>query len=112
MESVVSLRPEWTLVHAALGRLGLELARAHHPDLVLLDLHLADMSGLEVLVELRGDPDLAGTPVVVLSADASRASVRALSDAGAARYLTKPFDLDEVLRVLDDTSVAREEDGR
>jgi PAS domain S-box-containing protein len=111
MESVVSLRPEWTMVHAALGRLGLELARAHPPDLVLLDLHLPDGSGLDVVLGLRDDPDTAGVPVVVLSADANRASVRALTDAGAAKYLTKPLDLDEVLRVLDDAATAHGEEG-
>ena len=53
VEQLLKLRPEWKLVHAALGSLGVELAEAHRPDLILLDLHLPDLSGHEVL---RGHP--------------------------------------------------------
>jgi len=101
LEAVLTLRTEWNLVHAALGGLGVELARVHEPDLVLLDLHLPDGPGLDVLLTLRSDPATAHVPIVVLSADASPSHVRSLLEAGAERYLTKPLDLDEVLRVLD-----------
>ena len=101
MELVLGLRPEWHMMHAALANLGLELAHAHRPDLILLDLHLPDRSGLDVLVALRRDPVTAHIPVVVLTADASATQAQRLAQAGASRYLTKPLVLDEILAALD-----------
>jgi PAS domain S-box-containing protein len=101
MESLLELRPEWRLIHAALGRLGIDLARSHRPDLLLLDLHLPDGSGSDVLAAVKSDPELAQIPVVVLSADASQHQVDRLLAAGAKQYLTKPLDVDEVLTLLD-----------
>ena len=101
MESVLGLRSEWRLIHAALGSLGLDLARAHRPDLIFLDVHLPDRDGLDVLVALRYDPATAHIPVIVLSADANATQIHRLLAAGAARYLTKPLVLDDVLATLD-----------
>src|SRR4029077_1440779 len=106
MESVLGLRPEWRMIHAALGNLGLELAHAHRPDLILLDLHLPDRSGLDVLIALRRDPVTSDIPVVVLTADASATQAQSLEEAGASRYLTKPLVLDEILATLDGISSA------
>jgi CheY-like chemotaxis protein len=74
-----------------------ELAREHLPDLVLLDLHLPDIPGDEVLRRLRADPRTAAIPIIVVSADATPASVVRLQAAGADAYLTKPLDVDEFL---------------
>jgi PAS domain S-box-containing protein len=101
MESVLKLRPGWRLIHAGLARLGLELARAHHPALVLLDVHLPDGSGLDVLTAMKEDPQTAQIPVVVLSADANQSQIKRLLAAGAEQYLTKPLDLKEVLALFD-----------
>ena len=65
------------------------------------DLHLPDISGEDVLREIRADAGLAQTPVVILSADATRGQVARLLAAGANSYLTKPLDLHEFLTVLD-----------
>lgn len=99
--SLLRLRPEWKLVHAGLGGLGLELARSRRPDMVLLDLHLPDCFGLSILEALKADPATADIPVVILSADASLTQVDRLLLAGAAQYLTKPLDVREVLLLLD-----------
>jgi len=106
VESVLRLRPGVTLIPTMQGRLALELARRHRPRLVLLDLHLPDVSGEEVLREIRGDADLAATPVVILSADATRGQVARLLASGATDYLTKPFDLQQFLALLDQMLVA------
>jgi PAS domain S-box-containing protein len=102
VEHVLRLRPGWRLIHAALGRLGIELAQGHRPDLVLLDLHLPDLPGRDVLMALKNHPDTCSIPVAILTADAGASQPRHLQRAGADRFLTKPLDVDEVLRLLDD----------
>jgi PAS domain S-box-containing protein len=101
VETFLGVRPAWKLVPALQGRIGVELAREHQPDLVLLDLHLPDISGEEVLRRLRADPRTEHIPVVVISADATRDSLERLRASGADAYLTKPLDLDDFLSTLE-----------
>jgi PAS domain S-box-containing protein len=101
VETILLSRPGWRTVPALQGQLGVELAREHLPDLVLLDLHLPDIPGDEVLRRLRADARTARIPVVVVSADATPASLERLRAAGADAYLTKPLDVDEFLRVVE-----------
>lgn len=104
LETLMRSRPTWRLLHAGLAGLGLDLARTHLPDLILLDIHLPDGSGFDVLTALKGDPRTASIMIVVLSADASRPQIRRCTAAGAAMYMTKPFDIDEMLHLLDTVS--------
>jgi CheY-like chemotaxis protein len=97
----LELRPGVRMRSAMLGRLGLELAREHRPDLIALDLHLPDISGEVVLTELRADPRTADIPVIILSADATRRQVERLLAMGAKDYLTKPLDIAHLLSVVD-----------
>jgi PAS domain S-box-containing protein len=93
-----------TALHTATsGRQGVVLAREHRPDLILLDLHLSDMSGVDVIHELRADPRTAWIPIVVLSADVSPDQRAALLASGAQAYLTKPLDLNRLFTLLDDS---------
>jgi CheY-like chemotaxis protein len=85
------------------GRLGLDLAREHRPDLILLDLHLPDMTGAEVLDLLGEDPATSDIPVVIISADATPGQIQRLLSAGALEYLTKPLDVRRFLDVVDTT---------
>ena len=101
VELALAHRPGVRLMSAMQGGLGADLAAQHRPDLVLLDLHLPDLGGEEVLRRLRDDPNTRGTPVVVLSADATPHQVARLRAAGASDYLTKPLDLRDLLRVVD-----------
>jgi signal transduction histidine kinase/CheY-like chemotaxis protein/HPt (histidine-containing phosphotransfer) domain-containing protein len=101
MEQVISLRPGVRLLVAATVRSAVELARSHRPGMVLLDLHLRDQPGEEVLCELRADPTTASIPVVVLSADATVTSVQRLLAAGVEDYLTKPFEISRLLNLID-----------
>jgi len=101
LERVVAHRPGWRLVHALQGTLGLELARATTPDLVLLDLHLPDLPGEQVLAALQADPATRSLPVYVVTADATQGQRRRLMAAGARGYLTKPIDVRQLLEVLD-----------
>jgi DNA-binding response OmpR family regulator len=95
-------RRGFTVLPAMQGSLALELAREHCPDLILLDVHLPDISGHELLRRLRADQRTAGIPVVVISADVSAGQVMRMLDAGARAYLAKPLDVDRLLAVLDE----------
>jgi CheY-like chemotaxis protein len=96
-------QPTYRLLSAMLGGLGLDLARQHRPDVILLDLNLPDMSGGDVLRHLRDDPRTRDIPVIVISADATRDHVEKLLAAGARAYLTKPLDIRELLEVVYET---------
>ncbi|MGD0378516.1 MAG: ATP-binding protein [Acidimicrobiales bacterium] len=101
VEQVLAKRPGVRLVSAGEGRTGLELARQHRPDLVLLDLHLPDLPGDELLHRLKAVPELADTKVVVVSADATPSRIREMLDLGVEGYLTKPVDVAALLRLVD-----------
>jgi PAS domain S-box-containing protein len=102
VEWILKRREGIRLIPAMQGSLGLELAFEHRPDLVLLDLHLPDMPGAEVLRRLKADPHTAGRPVVVLSADATSSSTERLLAAGAHAYLSKPLDVPRFDDLLDE----------
>ncbi|MCA1702402.1 MAG: response regulator, partial [Actinobacteria bacterium] len=102
IEHLLGRRGDVRLLTAMQAKLGLELARDHAPDVILLDLHLPDMSGEEALRELRHDPLTRGIPVVVVSADATPGQIERLLDDGADAYLTKPLDVAQFHSVLDE----------
>lgn len=92
--------PHVRLRTAGDGVRGLDLARAHRPDVILLDIRLPGRDGYEVLADLRADPQLRSTPVIALSADAMPYDIQRGLNAGFDRYLAKPVDLLELLRNL------------
>ena len=92
------------------GRAGIESATRDVPDIILLDLHLPDMHGEQVLSKLKAEPATAAIAVVVLSADASRGVVHRLLASGALAYLTKPIELAELGTLLDTFAAARAQD--
>jgi signal transduction histidine kinase/CheY-like chemotaxis protein len=101
VERVLAERPAIRFLAAMQGAQGLTLARANHPDVILLDLHLPDISGQDVLDQILADPSLRDTPVIVLSADATPRQIKRLVAAGARAYLTKPLDIRELLALID-----------
>ena len=103
-------KPNIRLRSEASGRAGIESATRDVPDIILLDLHLPDMHGDQVLSELKAEPATAAIPVVVLSADASRGVVHRLLASGALAYLTKPIELAELGTLLDTFAAARAQD--
>jgi CheY-like chemotaxis protein len=100
VERLLRRFPSFQLLSATRGEQGVQLARERLPDLILLDLHLPDIWGDEVLRRLRADPATHDIPVVMLSADATGDQVRRLLAAGARSYLTKPLDCQELLRTI------------
>jgi signal transduction histidine kinase/CheY-like chemotaxis protein len=102
VERVLAKRPHVELVAATHGEAGLELIRERHPDLVLLDLHLPDRPGGEILRSLQEDARTRDVPVVVLTADAFNEQRVTSLAAGAYACLTKPVDVDDLLLVVDE----------
>jgi CheY-like chemotaxis protein len=94
-------RPNILLERAATGRAGLEQAVRNPPDLILLDMHLPDLRGDEVLQRLKAEPATAAVPTAILSAEAAPAIIRRMRDNGVISYLTKPLSLTELGQLLD-----------
>jgi DNA-binding response OmpR family regulator len=82
---------EYEILEASNGAQALALARAQHPDLMLLDVMLPDLSGIEICRELKGDRSMDSTTVVMLTAKAQNSDYGEAEDAGADGYFTKPF---------------------
>lgn len=82
------------------GEEALEVARTARPDCILLDVMMPRKDGWEVCAELKADPDLAGIPVVILSARAQATDVARGTEVGADAYLTKPFDPIDLIELV------------
>ena len=90
------------LLFADNGKLGIELARTHLPDVILMDIALPDINGIEVIEILLKDPQTAHIPIVALSANAMPDDVLKGMEAGLFRYICKPFELSEFMCVIDE----------
>ncbi len=106
IEQILEDQPHIQLVAAMQGTVGLELAQ-QHPDLILLDLHLPDIMGHEVLQRLKEDVRTADIPVVIVSADATPSQMERLKEAGAVAYLIKPLNIVEFLQTVHDVLNSR-----
>jgi len=102
VERILELRPGLSLKHASHGQLGIEMAKTQCPKLILLDLNLPDIHGADVLNVLHTTPETSQIPVVILSANAVATQIERLLAAGARNYLTKPFEIDQFLAVVDE----------
>ncbi|MCK3846888.1 MULTISPECIES: ATP-binding protein [Pseudomonas] len=101
IETVLQRRPGIKLLSSMQGQLGLDLAAQHAPQLILLDVSLPDIDGLNVLQRLRRCAITRTTPVLMITADATDLTRQALSDAGATAVLTKPIHIPSFLAHLD-----------
>jgi signal transduction histidine kinase/CheY-like chemotaxis protein len=101
VQRILERREGIRLLTAGTGGMALSMAGRIPVDVILLDLHLPDMNGAEVLRQLRQRPETARTPVVVVSADASPGQLGRLRAAGADAFLSKPFDIGEFLVTVD-----------
>jgi CheY-like chemotaxis protein len=102
MRGILAQRAQVQMEVAGTGLGGLAAVRERTPHLILLDMHLPDMGGVDLLRHLKADPATSAIPVIVVSADATAQQVDAALDAGAVRYLTKPVGVNELLATLDD----------
>ncbi|NTV76061.1 MAG: response regulator, partial [Holophaga sp.] len=101
VEQLIERRPDLRLISAGTGIQGIELARLHHPEVILMDINLPGMSGIQALLRLREDPATAGIPVMAISANAMLSDVQKGLALGFFRYLTKPINVTEFMEALD-----------
>jgi PAS domain S-box-containing protein len=101
VEQLIARRPDICLLSAGDGLLGIEMARIHHPEVILMDINLPGMSGIQALKTLREDPATAHIPVLAISANAMPHDIKKGLEAGFLRYLTKPIDVKEFMEALD-----------
>ncbi len=101
VEQLISRRPELHLLSAADGTLGIEFARAYLPDVILMDINLPGISGIEAMEILRADPATAHIPIIALSANAVSRDIEKALEAGFFNYLTKPIKVDLFTAALD-----------
>jgi CheY-like chemotaxis protein len=101
VQRILTHRKGYELITVMEGRKALNVVREKKPDIILLDLNLPDMDGDQVLRDIKADPSLAGTPVIMVSADAMGERIQELLSLGADGYLTKPYKLQEFFAVID-----------
>jgi len=88
------------MVSTHTGELGIELAKAEQPDIIILDINLPGISGIETLRRMRDKKSLANTPILALSAAATKRDIEKGMEAGFLRYLTKPIHVTEVVDAI------------
>jgi CheY-like chemotaxis protein len=101
VEQLIARRSDIRLLTAMNGTLGVELARNSRPDVILMDINLPGISGIEALQVLREDPATAHIPIVALSANAMPRDIKKGLEAGFFQYLTKPIKVNEFMGALD-----------
>ncbi|MHB8120800.1 MAG: PAS domain S-box protein [Desulfuromonadaceae bacterium] len=101
VEDIIARRPEIRLLSALDGKSGIELARASLPDVILMDIHLPGISGIDAMKILVADQATAHIPVIALSANAIPRDIEKGLEAGFFRYLTKPIKVNEFMNTLD-----------
>ena len=101
VEQLIARRPTIRLLTAVDGNMGIQLARAHQPEMILMDINLPGISGIEALKILRDDPATAHIPIVALSANAMPRDIARGLEAGFFSYLTKPIKVSAFMEALD-----------
>ncbi|MGR8998255.1 MAG: PAS domain S-box protein [Gammaproteobacteria bacterium] len=102
VEQIIEGHPHVRMLSARDGKLGIALARAHLPDVILMDINLPGISGFQVLKMLREDNETAQIPVLAISANAMPRDIEKGLEAGFFQYLTKPIKVNEFMNALDD----------
>ncbi len=102
VSEILSTRPNITFLSAGDAESGIELAQARCPDLILMDIKLPGMDGIAAAKELQTYKETQGTPVIGVSAYATEADKKKAMAAGFKDYITKPFNINELLETIDE----------
>jgi len=101
VEQIIEAQPQVLMLSARDAHLGIELARTHLPDVILMDINLPGINGYDALKILRADPATKHIPVIALSADAMQSEIEKGLAAGFFRYITKPIKVNAFMEALD-----------
>jgi CheY-like chemotaxis protein len=101
VEHIIERHHDIHLLTAVNGNLGIDIARASQPDVILMDINLPDINGFEALKILHSDPATAHIPVIAISANAMSLDIERGIKAGFFRYITKPIKVNEFMEALD-----------
>jgi protein-histidine pros-kinase len=102
LRSVLGMRKEWSMTAVRSAQEAIAEIKMDRPDLLIVDMHLPDMNGVEMVQALERDPICASVPRIALSADALEGSVRRALDAGFSRYFTKPLEIMKFIEFMDE----------
>lgn len=100
VELLIAEQSNYKLLMAINGYQGIQIACSHQPDLILLDINLPDINGLEVMNILHKNPETAHIPIIALSSNAFTKQIEKSLQAGCFRYLTKPFKINELMNAI------------
>jgi CheY-like chemotaxis protein len=101
VEQLIARRPDLRMLSASDASLGIEFARAYLPEVILMDINLPGINGVEAMKILRADPATAHIPIIALSANAVPRDIAESLEAGFSSYLTKPIKVERFMQVLD-----------
>jgi signal transduction histidine kinase/AmiR/NasT family two-component response regulator len=101
VEQIIARRKDVRMLSAADGSIGIEFARAYQPDVILMDINLPGISGIDAMRVLRADPATAHIPIIALSANAVPRDIAKALDAGFFSYITKPIKVEHFMETLD-----------
>ena len=101
VQQIINDQPNVRMLSASDGHQGIELARTQRPDVILMDINLPGISGIEALAILKNDTKTAHIPVLAISANAMPRDIKKGLQAGFLRYLTKPIKISEFIEALD-----------
>jgi CheY-like chemotaxis protein len=101
VRELIGLRSDLVFLTAITGLNGIKMAIAHLPNVILMDIHLPDINGYEVLAALRSNPLTCNIPVIALSSNAFKKQIQEGLEAGFFRYLTKPFKFADLMNMID-----------
>ena len=101
VEQLIARRRDMRLLTASDGNLGIEFARAYQPEVILMDINLPGINGIDAMKILHADPTTAHIPIIALSANAVPRDIERGLEAGFFNYITKPIKVDEFMNALD-----------
>lgn len=101
MENIINLQKGWNFSYAKTAEEGIELIKRNNPDLILMDINLPGMDGIEACHHIKSIQELTYIPIIAISAGAMKANLEKAMDADFIDYISKPVDVKELIQTID-----------